>query len=98
MKEKQLVKAWLKELGLPQLKLAARTVNSPFGGAPRLFVKVHDWVPDPRAIDLEVRASVHGFSVAFDSGVYCSHEDEATRTRKREIRKAYMATLTKEEP
>lgn len=97
--EKNLVKAWLKEFGLPEFKLTARTVGNPFGGADKVFVTIKDWVPHLRAADLEVRASVHSFAVRFDgpsSGVYCSEDQPDTAARKKEIRREYMTRLAAE--
>ena len=94
---KQLVKAWLKELGLPDHRLTAKTWASPFGGPSRVNVTVHDWEPNDKALDLEVRAKVHGFFVRFsgDAIVYCSDEGQDVVARKRAIRAAYLATLAK---
>ena len=92
--EKQLVKAWLKEFGLPEFKLRGKMVADPFGGSDMLFVTVQDWVPHRRANDLEVRARVHGFFVQFAGGCFVTGTDNAeTKALKKEIRREYMARL-----
>ena len=95
---KKLVHAWLKELGLPDHRLTAKTWASPFGGPSRVAVTVHDWEPNDKALDLEVRAKVHGFFVHFsgDTIVYCSDESQDVAARKKAIRAAYLSTLTPE--
>lgn len=63
---KKMVSQWLKELGLGDHKLTARTIG--FADLARdscVFVKVHDWEPDTRGQDLKKLARAEGFRVEF---------------------------------
>lgn len=60
-----LVAAALRDPAITFGRLTAQTVNSPFGGPRRIFVKVYDWTPHPFAEALQATAKAHGFCVEF---------------------------------
>jgi radical SAM superfamily enzyme YgiQ (UPF0313 family) len=61
---KKQVRQWLKDHGLPEYKLSAKTVDfSDLARVRVIFVTVHDWQPHPGIPfrDLEVWAKRQGF-------------------------------------
>jgi radical SAM superfamily enzyme YgiQ (UPF0313 family) len=66
---KKQVKGWLKDHGLPDYKLSAKTTDfTDLARASVVFVTVHDWHPHPgiRFYNLAVWAKQRGFEVEAD--------------------------------
>ena len=61
---KSIIKAKLAELGLPEYKLTAKTIDfSDLARATCVFVKIHGWTPNPLFQELRDVAIKNGFRV-----------------------------------
>ena len=67
---KNLVRTWLNNSGLKGQKISAKTIN--FNGDSCIFVKIHDWKPNPLAKELKEKAKHYDFCIEFEGkGFIC---------------------------
>lgn len=63
-KAKKIITSKLQELGLPNYKLSAKTVDfTDLARASKIFIKIHDWNPSPLWEELQKVAKENGFLI-----------------------------------
>lgn len=61
---KEIIRQRLAELNLPTFHLSAKTIDfTDLARARCIFVKVHNWVPNPMYRELDLTARVNGFRI-----------------------------------